>query len=862
MKKKNRNVKKKGDEVDEERTTSRYSSKRSRHDSYDDKVRDDRMEIDDEHRKRDRDDEDRKRDDRDEERRKKDEDHRKRDDEGHKKKRDEEYYSFKEDDHHRSKNRDERKRSRRDESDDRGRSKRDHKGKGNEGDEDRGKPKVENKGTFGGDNVNEEKGGGLRSLDVKNMNALRAQLGLRPLKIDENEDKKNIEKEQVKETKKEEVLDLETKIELLKEMRVKRQQKIKQKISTLGDSDNEEEDTMSWIKKAQQIKEEKKDAEKKASLLKHLQEEESDVSDDDPVALRQKKGYNTMQAIAGVKVLHDVTDFQEGTTILTLADRKLVEKGKIIDDDDELENAIMVQENKIKKINEVKSGKYKFNPYDDKSDTLLPQYDEGNVLEKEREDRKKNAFTITEEGIQVNSQIKEKDIKTKLEEAAKSISLIEGNVTYKPASDFYTQEELVQFKKNKPKKKKSRRRKNIADELIPLEDNDTHLISRQEREERQRASKAKEVADNLEKRESYKKAIEKAEADSKRIYEEEVINDEDDEELYASLARARKMAQERKKREEEISELVDKSAQDQKEAKKKDTRIIFNTTAEFIKSIPVSAQDDKGVQMDIDTDDPISGITAITKPKNEKKRKRSTDEMDTEEPPLKEIKIEEEHNTDESTIAEGSQNKIVEPIEDLMGEEPLVGASVGATLALIKSRGGLQSLSLDTITGRASDKKLEKINTEGDLVRLEYLDEMGRTMTPKEAFRRISYSFHGKMPGKNKQEKRMRRAEEQLRRKHMSTTDTPLMTLSAMQKTQEQSKLPYVMMGGNTTKILNEQRNVSGLATPQPQTKGPKTTISDDSENRSALGGTFKDIQRDSPAGEKVEEKKVSFGFK
>jgi len=45
-------------------------------------------------------------------------------------------------------------------------------------------------------------------------------------------------------------------------------------------------------------------------------------------------------------------------------------------------------------------------------------------------------------------------------------------------------------------------------------------------------------------------------------------------------------------------------------------------------------------------------------------------------------------------------------------------------------------------------------------VKLEYVDEGGRTMTPKEAFRYLSHRFHGKGSGKKKLEKRIKKAEE------------------------------------------------------------------------------------------------------
>ena len=38
----------------------------------------------------------------------------------------------------------------------------------------------------------------------------------------------------------------------------------------------------------------------------------------------------------------------------------------------------------------------------------------------------------------------------------------------------------------------------------------------------------------------------------------------------------------------------------------------------------------------------------------------------------------------------------------------------------------------------------------GEKLDLEYRDDNGRIMTPKEAFRYLCWIFHGKKPGKNK----------------------------------------------------------------------------------------------------------------
>jgi len=91
-------------------------------------------------------------------------------------------------------------------------------------------------------------------------------------------------------------------------------------------------------------------------------------------------------------------------------------------------------------------------------------------------------------------------------------------------------------------------------------------------------------------------------------------------------------------------------------------------------------------------------------------------------------------------------------VEELLGSEPLVSKSIISTLELLKTRGELQE---DPLVGRASDERLAPVNQHGDLCVVEYLDEHGRRMTTKEAYRRISYRFHGKAPSKNKVEKKI-----------------------------------------------------------------------------------------------------------
>lgn len=70
-------------------------------------------------------------------------------------------------------------------------------------------------------------------------------------------------------------------------------------------------------------------------------------------------------------------------------------------------------------------------------------------------------------------------------------------------------------------------------------------------------------------------------------------------------------------------------------------------------------------------------------------------------------------------------------------------------------------------------------------------------MTPKEAFRDLSHKFHGKAPGKMKQERRQKKYRDELKTKRMISSDTPLMSAEKMREAQALSKTPFLVLSGN-----------------------------------------------------------------
>lgn len=72
-----------------------------------------------------------------------------------------------------------------------------------------------------------------------------------------------------------------------------------------------------------------------------------------------------------------------------------------------------------------------------------------------------------------------------------------------------------------------------------------------------------------------------------------------------------------------------------------------------------------------------------------------------------------------------------------------------------------------------------------------------KQLTPKEAFRLLSHKFHGKGPGKMKEEKRMKQYQEELKLKQMKNSDTPSLSVQRMREAQAQLKTPYIVLSGN-----------------------------------------------------------------
>lgn len=82
-------------------------------------------------------------------------------------------------------------------------------------------------------------------------------------------------------------------------------------------------------------------------------------------------------------------------------------------------------------------------------------------------------------------------------------------------------------------------------------------------------------------------------------------------------------------------------------------------------------------------------------------------------------------------------------------------------------------------------------------VKLEYHDEFGRTLSTKEAWKRLSHVFHGNAPGHKAQEKRLRRIAEEQRRERMIAGDTSTLTRAFQERSERTGQAHMVLSVGN-----------------------------------------------------------------
>jgi len=614
------------------------------------------------------------------------------------------------------------------------------------------------------------------SLSVEDTNKLRAQLGLPPLDVDNTDNEKTRKENEEKLKQAQE--DAKSREIMEKVDRLKRKRLLNAKLPGKSIAEEQEEDREgaggdenagAWVQKSRQLEQEKRAREKELAEQRAKMMDDLDEENEKSAAAKYTKA-----DLAGLKIAHAVDSFSEHDEILVLKDAPVVNRDGLNEEDDELENVMMSEMERRKKNADAAKKTPLYDVYGDSSNTqtsLLPQYDE---------EKKKEAVILDEHGRAVDPEKANKaleEIRKKLHAAQRKQYDLQTPSAISLATDYYTQEEMTTFRKPLKKKKKVIRKKEKT-VLVELDTNMTETTDHGSRTSKSQSAIDEERTHLEDRKRNYEKALSKAEEESKALLNVVVAPSDIDEEedLYESLSRAKRAASSQAvlpklqavvesvvKRRQEERDIIPPKLEDGAQ----DSELIFSATSEFVRHLKTEIADENMFS-------------------TEEKKAPSSIPAAKEEP-----KPDEENEDEENVSSMDVDNE--DKHKPILPDEPLVAGGMAATLRLLAQKGGARQL--DLYSGRANDKKLAIDKDDpAPHIRLEYLDSLGRPMTPKEAFRDLSYHFHGKKPGKNNQEKRMKHMQEQQRRVTASSTDTPLMTLQAMQQAQLKTGTPYIVL--------------------------------------------------------------------
>ncbi|KAK3854519.1 hypothetical protein Pcinc_039010 [Petrolisthes cinctipes] len=706
-------------------------------------------------------------------------------------------------------------------------------------------------------------GGGDTSLSIEETNKIRAKLGLKPLKVDsgplkieteedggeggagkvteqwlEDKDGRFVHKPAESITQKLQVEKLREKIAAQREKR-----RIKEnlaRLKTIAESDDDNMDNASaWVKRSRQLARDKALAERKTKMLEELDEQfgVGDLVEQDMTELKRKK-YSS-NSLSGLNVQHEMSRFDSGApTILTLKDSNVLDGSE-----DTLINVNLIDDERAEKNVERKKKKTDDKEYEAPEvdeygrlvqRTLLTKYDD------EIQGERKKSFRL---GAGGSASLQEQDVPEAVRRMAKLRQLQNLETPQvQLASEYYTPGEMVGFRKVKKTKKKGKRKRLTADDLEPLEEDESlvHLESRISRQARIEAMQAEALAADgavgSEKKverqpgtltNSLRDMLE--EEDEPDIHKMDVEDDavesdeQDDVELQEAIARSRraKVAQSAQPSSESILHMLQAKKEEDEEREEETVPMemdeddedddgglvmTLNTTDEFCRTL--GDLPTYGLSGNRAEDDQTALQLQLPKEKEKQEPRGAWEEVgiddtrveisDTLTAPILE---------EEPDASKGVANALKLAVKKGYLEKSNVSKSANAALQHLRAiHYSIEDKTMDDERGRGRGERymgpttdFKEKDTYRPDVKLEYVDDEGRKLNAKEAFRYLSHKFHGKGSGKNKTEKRMKKWNEELLMKHMSSSDTPLQTLERQREKQKQLGAAYLVLSGSKT---------------------------------------------------------------
>jgi len=532
----------------------------------------------------------------------------------------------------------------------------------------------------------------------------------------------------------------------------------------LGDADEDEvQDAKAWLRGQRKRQ---KDIEKERT--RRLEEE---LAERERLAAIQYKSSD----LAGVQVAHEMGDFDDeaGDQILTLKDQEI---GK--DDEDEegdiLENADLLARDKLKEKLDAKK-KIRYDIHDEEKQDLLSQYDE----------KKRKAFTLDAQGSNLEErESKRQVIGKKLKNAISLDSIVKPEIM----SDY----QEIKIKKPKKSSKKNKRQKEAdEDDIYPIN-----------------ANANSDVMD----------------VDAPKPRPKTETNFNDDEDLSNALSFSRRAALKKKKLKPEDLVKQLKEEEPETDIPEAEGGIVLDDTTTFLDNLQSRPQDEeiKPVQK-----------TVEESPEREQQPPAEDEDQPMAESNEAYTIVEGDEQALLDNIArQQSQSQTPNPELSRTGldEEQTLSNGLGGALALLRSRGLVKENDIsdkntlyrdrqrfineqrlrehdsdqrarlqrerDRLTGKnvgmSQRDREEKARWENERrsqqqsvaaaaafnkeykpdVELKYVDDSGRLLNQKEAFKHLSHQFHGKGSGKGKTEKHLKKIEEEKRHLAKSVLDS------------------------------------------------------------------------------------------
>ena len=572
----------------------------------------------------------------------------------------------------------------------------------------------------------------------------------------------------------------------IKKARDAAQRNLKLEGPTLGEADGAGLDTKTWLMQSKK-RQKKIEKERARKLAEELEERE-----------RAAAAEYTAADLAGIKVGHALGDFEGGEDhILTLKDAA-------VDDEeggDELQDVNLAEKERTQEKLELKKRKPVYDPTAE-NQGILSHYDE------EIEGKKRKRFTLDAQGsTEEERETKRQEVSDRLKRGAISLDL-QPEI---PTSDYM---DISEVKIKKPKKKKSKATKQRA----VMDDED--IAPGGESSEAPNGSSMDVDSTNGVPTPAPRKPV------------DQNVSFVDDDDLQASLALQRRAAFKKRKKmrpEELARQLRDEESQtpievETPEEAPEDGGLVIDEISEFVSNLqkPTIPEREERAKPSV----PAAEPAAEPEPEREAEAEAETGDVD----------MERSYNDieDDEDLKERIQREETQAQQELTGtgleEEATLDQGLGATLSMLRQRGLVKendgssknsllrdrqrflqdkqnreadaerrarlqrerdraSGKLDRMSAREREEYARWENKQRDQqearqmaeifnreykpdVQLKYVDEFGRPMSQKEAFKELSHQFHGKGSGKMKTEKRLKKIEEEKKAESMSALDS------------------------------------------------------------------------------------------